>query len=63
MCNRSLCEPGGADVGRQYVQITEKLSDAILGIPALPRIEAEVWHNPEFQTSQKKYPENVATSI
>lgn len=62
MCNRPLCEPGGADVERQNVRIAEKLSDGIPGIPALPRIEAEVWHNPEFQTSQKKYPGNVATS-
>lgn len=62
MCNRSLCEPGGADVERQYARIAEKLSDTIPGIPALPRIEAEVWHNPEFQTSQKKYPGNVANS-
>ena len=62
MCNRSLCKSGDADVGRQHVRIDEKLSDAILDIPALPRIEAEVWHNPEFQTSQKKYPGNLATS-
>jgi len=62
MCNRPLWEPGGADVGDQNVRIAEKLSDAILGIPALPRIEAAVWHNPEFQTSQKKYPGNVAIS-
>ena len=32
------------------IMIAEKLSDAILGKPALPRIEAEVWANPEFAT-------------
>jgi choline dehydrogenase len=32
------------------IMLAEKLSDAILGKPALPRIEAEVWSNPEFAT-------------
>jgi choline dehydrogenase len=27
------------------LMLAEKLSDAILGIPALPRIEAEIWSN------------------
>ena len=29
------------------IMIAEKLSDAILGIPALPRIEAGYWQNSE----------------
>jgi choline dehydrogenase len=32
------------------IMLAEKLSDAILGKPAPPRIEAEVWANPEFAT-------------
>jgi choline dehydrogenase len=36
------------------LMIAEKLSDAILGIPALPRIESEVWKNPKFGTKQMK---------
>lgn len=35
------------------IMIAEKLSDAILGNPALPRIEAEFWTNPNYATSQK----------
>ena len=35
------------------IMIAEKLSDAILGKDPLPRIEAEVWQNPEFETSQR----------
>jgi choline dehydrogenase len=31
------------------LMIAEKLSDTILGIPALPRIESEVWKNPQFE--------------
>lgn len=32
------------------IMLAEKLSDAILEKPALPRIEAEVWANPDFAT-------------
>ena len=32
------------------IMIAEKLSDAILGIPFLPRIEEEFWMNPEQET-------------
>ena len=35
------------------LMIAEKLCDAILGIPALPRIEAEVWRNAHFETCQR----------
>ncbi len=35
------------------IMIAEKLSDAILGKPPLPRIEAEVWQNPEHATRQR----------
>ena len=35
------------------IMIAEKLSDAILGKPPLPRIEAEVWHDPEYATRQR----------
>ena len=35
------------------IMIAEKLSDAILGNPALPRIEAEFWTNPNYATSQR----------
>lgn len=35
------------------IMIAEKLSDAIKGVPALPRIEAKYWTNPEFETSQR----------
>ncbi|MDA1071221.1 MAG: choline dehydrogenase [Proteobacteria bacterium] len=35
------------------IMIAEKLSDAILGKPPLPRIEAEVWRDPEYATRQR----------
>lgn len=35
------------------IMIAEKLSDAILGRAALPRIEAKYWTNPNFETSQR----------
>ena len=35
------------------IMIAEKLSDAILGKAPLPRIEAQVWHNPDFETCQR----------
>ncbi len=35
------------------IMIAEKLSDAILGKPPLPRIEAEVWRNPNYMTAQR----------
>lgn len=35
------------------IMIAEKLSNAILGRPPLPRIEAEVWRDPEYATRQR----------
>ena len=35
------------------LMIAEKLSDAILGRPPLPRIDASVWQHPNFETSQR----------
>ncbi len=35
------------------LMIAEKLSDAILGKPALARIDAEVWQNPDYTTQQR----------
>ena len=35
------------------IMIAEKLSDAILGKAPLPRIEAAVWQNLNFETSQR----------
>ena len=35
------------------IMIAEKLSDAILGQSPLPRIDAEIWHNPNVETSQR----------
>lgn len=35
------------------LMIAEKLSDAILGKPALPRNEAKVWQNPDWETAQR----------
>ena len=35
------------------IMLAEKLSDAILGHPPLPRIEADVWHNPNYETAQR----------
>lgn len=35
------------------IMIAEKLSDAILGRAPLPRIEAEVWQNADFETRQR----------
>lgn len=35
------------------IMIAEKLSDAILGLPPLPRIEKEIWKNPRFETRQR----------
>ena len=35
------------------IMIAEKLSDDILGYPALPRIEADFWQHPRFETCQR----------
>ena len=35
------------------IMIAEKLSDDILGYPALPRIEADFWQHPAFETCQR----------
>lgn len=35
------------------IMIAEKLSDAILGKPPLPRNEAPVWQNPNWETAQR----------
>ncbi|MEL0023071.1 MAG: GMC oxidoreductase, partial [Alphaproteobacteria bacterium] len=35
------------------IMIAEKLSDAILGMPPLPRLEVPVWQNPHYETSQR----------
>lgn len=35
------------------LMIAEKLSDAIRGVPPLPRIDADVWQNPQWETSQR----------
>ncbi len=35
------------------LMIAEKMSDAILGLPPLSRIEAEVWQNPTWETAQR----------
>ncbi len=35
------------------IMIAEKMSDHILGKPALPRIEAEVWKNSNFEAEQR----------
>ncbi|MDA0221070.1 MAG: choline dehydrogenase [Proteobacteria bacterium] len=35
------------------IMIAEKLSDAILGKPPPPRIETEVWRDPEYATRQR----------
>ena len=35
------------------IMIAEKLSDAILGRPPLPRIDAEVWQNPAWASKQR----------
>ena len=35
------------------IMIAEKLSDAILGMPPLPRLELPVWQNPYYETSQR----------
>jgi choline dehydrogenase len=35
------------------IMLAEKLSDDILGHPPLPRIEAEVWRNPDYETCQR----------
>ena len=35
------------------IMIAEKLSDTILGRPPLPRIDVEVWHNPNLETCQR----------
>jgi hypothetical protein len=37
------------------LMITEKLSDAILVLPPLPRIEAEFWTHPEFANCQREF--------
>ena len=35
------------------IMIAEKLSDAILGQAPLPRIDADVWHNPDYHAQQR----------
>ena len=35
------------------IMIAEKMSDHILGKPALRRIETEVWKNSNFETEQR----------
>lgn len=35
------------------IMIAEKLSDAVLGKSPLPRSDAEVWQNPDWETSQR----------
>jgi len=35
------------------IMIAEKLSDDIRGYTALPRIEADFWQHPDFETSQR----------
>ncbi|KMW58297.1 Choline dehydrogenase [Candidatus Rhodobacter oscarellae] len=35
------------------IMIAEKLSDAILGRPPLPREEVEVWQSPDYETQQR----------
>ncbi|MFD1160600.1 choline dehydrogenase [Roseovarius aestuarii] len=35
------------------IMLAEKLSDDILGRAPLPRIEADVWHNPNYETCQR----------
>jgi choline dehydrogenase len=35
------------------IMLAEKLSDDILGLPALPRIEHEIWKNPNYGTQQR----------
>ncbi len=35
------------------IMIAEKLSDAVLGRPPLPRAESEVWLNPDYVSSQR----------
>ena len=35
------------------IMIAEKLSDSILGNPALPKIEAKIWKNPNYETAQR----------
>ncbi len=35
------------------IMIAEKLADAILGKPPLPRIDASYWINPDYETSQR----------
>ncbi len=35
------------------LMIAEKMSDAILGLPPLPRVEAEVWQSPTWEVEQR----------
>lgn len=35
------------------IMIAEKLSDAILGKSPLPRIETQIWQNPDYETNQR----------
>jgi len=35
------------------IMIAEKLSDAIRGVPPLPRIDADIWQNPNWDTRQR----------
>lgn len=35
------------------LMIAEKMSDAILGLPPLPRLETQVWQSPAWETVQR----------
>ena len=35
------------------IMIAEKISDNILGKPPLPRMQTDVWKNPEYNTTQR----------
>ncbi|MGB7270320.1 MAG: GMC oxidoreductase, partial [Albidovulum sp.] len=35
------------------IMLAEKLSDAIVGRAPLPRIDAKVWQNPDYETCQR----------
>ena len=35
------------------IMIAEKLSDNILGNPSLPKIDTEIWQNPNYETAQR----------